>query len=333
MTSRSRVSAKRDRPHTGRLAGPAAGSRVGRARNIAALLPCLLLGSPATPAPGTSVVRLFGTEDATLPIHDPAHPRETWPAQAFVADTVLGWRTVRPGIDVADIGVGAPGDLLSTVALARIDPAHVRFTLRSRTRAAGTLGGWSIGDLSPDGVIALNAGQFEGGIPWGWVVRDGWEASPPGHGPLSTAVVFDTAGTVRLVAARDIPFRRFGKDVVAAFQSYPTILEGGRVPPPVLREGLGVDHRHRDVRLALGTLRDGRVLLALTRLGETGGYSLPWGPTVPEMAALMGALGATDAVLLDGGLSAQLAVRDAAGEVKRWPAPRRVPLALEAVPR
>lgn len=333
MTSRSRIRTDRERPHTGWFAGPAAGGRIARARNIAALLPCLLLGAPATPAPDTSVVRLLGTGEATLPIHDPADPRETWPAQAFVADTLLGWRTVQAGIEVADVGVGARGDLLAAVALVRIDPAHVRFALRARTRAAGTLGGWSIGDLSPDGVIALNAGQFEGGVPWGWVVRDGREASPPGHGPLSTAVVFDTAGAVRLVAARDIPFRRFGRDVVAAFQSYPTILEGGRVPLPVLHEGLGVDHRHRDARLALGTLGDGRVLIALTRVGEVGGYSLPWGPTVPEMAALMGALGATDAVLLDGGLSAQLAVRDAAGEVRRWPAPRSVPLALEAVPR
>ena len=34
--------------------------------------------------------------------------------------------------------------------------------------------------------------------------------------------------------------------------------------------------------------------------------SIPFGLTVPEMSAVMGALGATDAVLLDGGISAQL---------------------------
>jgi hypothetical protein len=51
------------------------------------------------------------------------------------------------------------------------------------------------------------------------------------------------------------------------------------------------------------------------------------------MAAVMGALGARRAVLLDGGLSAQLLVRDAAGDVRRWPGLRQVPLGLVAVAR
>jgi len=45
-------------------------------------------------------------------------------------------------------------------------------------------------------------------------------------------------------------------------------------------------------------------------MGEAiGGF--PMGPTTPEMAAIMGALGATDAVMLDGGISAQLLLRGA----------------------
>jgi hypothetical protein len=51
------------------------------------------------------------------------------------------------------------------------------------------------------------------------------------------------------------------------------------------------------------------------------------------MAALMGALGCYRAVMLDGGLSSQLLLRDAAGLMELWPGLRRVPLALEAVPR
>ncbi|MDF1506540.1 phosphodiester glycosidase family protein, partial [Roseisolibacter sp. H3M3-2] len=81
-----------------------------------------------------------------------------------------------------------------------------------------------------------------------------------------------------------------------------------------------------DARLALGTLADGRALLALTRVPGAG--AAPYGPTVPEMAAVMGGLGARDAVLLDGGLSAQLLVRDAAGRARRWAGLRRVPLGL-----
>jgi hypothetical protein len=45
------------------------------------------------------------------------------------------------------------------------------------------------------------------------------------------------------------------------------------------------------------------------------------------MSALMGALGARQAMLLDGGISAQMVVRAADGE-ERFPGTRRVPLAL-----
>jgi hypothetical protein len=47
------------------------------------------------------------------------------------------------------------------------------------------------------------------------------------------------------------------------------------------------------------------------------------------MAAVMGALGARDAVMLDGGISAQLLLRERpGGHVHRWPGLRKVPLAL-----
>jgi hypothetical protein len=51
------------------------------------------------------------------------------------------------------------------------------------------------------------------------------------------------------------------------------------------------------------------------------------------MAAVMGALGCRDAVLLDGGVSGQMLTRDTAGEVRRWRGLRRVPLGLVVTPR
>jgi hypothetical protein len=85
------------------------------------------------------------------------------------------------------------------------------------------------------------------------------------------------------------------------------------------------------------------VLIALTRFDPFDGASdgpaappldaLPVGPTVPEMAAVMGALGCRDAVLLDGGVSGQMLTRDTAGEVRRWRGLRRVPLGLVVTPR
>jgi exopolysaccharide biosynthesis protein len=110
------------------------------------------------------------------------------------------------------------------------------------------------------------------------------------------------------------------------------LLEHGRVPAALRTAGLGVDLAHRDARLALGTLPDGRVVIALTRfdaLGETLGR-MPFGLTPPEMAAVMGALGAHDALLLDGGISGQLRLRDGDGSTRTWPGARSVPLGLVA---
>ena len=70
---------------------------------------------------------------------------------------------------------------------------------------------------------------------------------------------------------------------------------------------------HRDARLALGTLPDGRVVVALTGSmrsvrGSAGSRSVHLG----EMAKVMRALG-RDAILLDGGVSGQLMVRGGCG--------------------
>jgi hypothetical protein len=71
----------------------------------------------------------------------------------------------------------------------------------------------------------------------------------------------------------------------------------------------------------------------MTRFEGLGGVleNLPLGLTTPEMAALMGALGARRAVLLDGGISSQLLIREG-GRTHRWPGWRRVALGLVAMP-
>ena len=52
-------------------------------------------------------------------------------------------------------------------------------------------------------------------------------------------------------------------------------------------------------------MRDGRIVIAITRFNALGDAAakVPFGLTVPEMAALMGALGCRRAVSLDGGIS------------------------------
>lgn len=246
------------------------------------------------------------------------------------------WSAVRRGLDRAELRVAVDGTpwRLRLVAV-RLEPRHFRMALVAATRDGGARGGWSIDEADPVAALAVNAGQFREGAPWGWLVRDGEEIQAPGPGPLSSALVVGGDGTAHVVPAAGIPAARAAGGVHIAFQSYPTLLTGeGRVPPQLAAPGRGVDLRHRDARLAACELWDGRLLLLITRFDALGpaGERLPLGPTTPETAALLGALGCREAVMLDGGLSAQLLVRDADGREQRWRGSRQVPLALIAAP-
>jgi hypothetical protein len=207
-----------------------------------------------------------------------------WSGGAPLAGRVR-WREPRPGIEWGELQLrGASEAWRTRVVVVRLDPARVDLALDPAfTRNAD----WSVSDAAPDAAIALDAGQFRGSLPWGWVLTGGGEVLPPQYAPLAGAVVVDGGGRVRIVAP--------------------------------------------DARLALGTMADGHVVIALTRfdaLGQKLGR-IPFGLTSPEMAAVMGALGCRQAVLLDGGISGQLLLRDRE-EVRTWPGIRRVPLGLVA---
>lgn len=261
----------------------------------------------------------------------------TWTDGHPAVRQAVEWRAAGTGIETAELRIsGSRSAWRLRLVLVRLDPRVLDFSLHAATRDAGLLGAWTVDSVPAGARVAFNAGQFDGGAPWGWQVHDGREVQPPGHGPLAMAVTIDRAGTVRLLHGAEVAEARSGGDVRLAFQSYPALLVGdGVVPAPLLAAGRGVDVAHRDIRFALGLDRQGRVLLALTRfdaLGPAAGQ-VPFGPTTPEMAAIMGALGCARAVLLDGGLSAQLAVRADGGAMDTWRGMRRVPLGLSAAPR
>ncbi len=242
------------------------------------------------------------------------------------------WHAVRPGVWQAEIDMASDGPLSPVRAIAiRLDPAQLRFDVMQRDE--DVRGGWTIDHMPADAVVAFNAGQFTGVWPWGWLVRDGVELQEPGTGTLAMSFIADGAGGVSLVTQAELPGVRTGAAV--AFQSYPALLTGtGELPWELQVPGRGVNLAHRDSRLALGTLRDGSVVIVLTRftaLGERG-ETLPWGPTVVEMAEFMRSLGCVRAVLLDGGISGQLALRGGDGEIKRWSNWRAVPLGLVVTP-
>ncbi|MHB1313642.1 MAG: phosphodiester glycosidase family protein [Gemmatimonadaceae bacterium] len=250
-----------------------------------------------------------------------AAPVRWTPAPSVVA--ALRWRAVGRGTALAELALDGVGEAARLrVIVLRVDPRAVRLSLAYARGATG--GTWSI-DSTPRGALAaFNAGQFDGGSPWGWVVRDGREALPPQHGPLAVALLQRRDGGVEWVPNGEVTARRARRDDVAwAFQSYPLLLDSGGVVPPMLRGGRALDLAHRDRRLAIGSDREGRLLVMLTEVDLPALRDVPLGLTIPETAALMGALGAERAVALDGGISAQLRVG-----ARRWRGWRRVPLAL-----
>ncbi|MEO8089120.1 MAG: phosphodiester glycosidase family protein [Gemmatimonadales bacterium] len=250
-----------------------------------------------------------------------------WNGEATLAARVA-WRSGISGMEWGELQLrGASEAWRTRVVLVRFDPRRLELSLATAfTRNEG----WTVADADSGVALALDAGQFRHSLPWGWVVSQGREVLPPEYAPLAGAVVVDSSGILRIVAPDSVVAARERGTAREAFQSYPMLLLDGVIPVPLRKAGQGVDLAHRDARLALGTLADGRVIVALTRfdaLGESFGQ-VPLGLTTPEMAAVMGGLGCRQALLLDGGISGQLMLRKADGSVRSWAGTRSVPLGL-----
>jgi hypothetical protein len=290
-----------------------------------------------TPRPGSTLAVARGGAWCRWWRSDSAPTR--WTGALPTVEGAISWRPAAPGVDWGELRLAGTGEAWRVRAVvARLDPRRVQLRLDTAFRN-GLLGAdWTIARAPAGAVLALNAGQFAGSLPWGWTVLNKRELLPPGRGPLSLAVTIDSAGTVHWVPAAEIDAACHTPGIVWAFQSYPMLLEGDGEVPRALRTPLshgGIDLAHRDARLAIGVLHDGRILIVLTRFDGLDGTldALPFGLTTPEMAAVMGALGCRTAVMLDGGISGQLLIRDTGGRTYRWPGLRHVPLGLVVLPR
>jgi uncharacterized protein YigE (DUF2233 family) len=254
-----------------------------------------------------------------------------WDGDVPLAERVT-WRPGSDGVEWGELQLrGASEAWRTRVVVVRIDPRRIALSLAAAFAADQD---WTVNDVERGVAVALDAGQFRGSLPWGWVVHGGRELLAPQYAPLAGAVVVDSSGAVRVIPPDAVGAERTRGTAREAFQSYPMLLHEGAVPAPLLESGHGVDLRHRDARLALGTLPDGRLIIALTRFDALGGVlgRVPFGLTSPEMAAVMGALGCREALLLDGGISGQLQLRDADSAARVWSGIRRVPLGLVGRP-
>jgi Phosphodiester glycosidase len=284
------------------------------------------VSGPGAVATGAALAYREGGRWVTWWRQDSAPAR--WDGQAPLASRVA-WRPGARGVEWGELLLrGASEAWRTRVVLVRMDPEQVALTLAP---AFTENRGWTVEDAG-DADVAFDGGQFRESLPWGWVVTGGREILSPQYAPLAGAVVVDSSGAVRVVGPDSVAAEHRRGTAREAFQSYPMLLQDGRVPAPLQEAGKGVNIGHRDARLALCTLSDGRVVVALTRfdaLGETLGR-VPFGLTSAEMAAVMGALGCRQAILLDGGISGQLRLREANGSVRTWPGTRSVPLGLIA---
>ena len=246
----------------------------------------------------------------------------------------IHWRPLRAGLSMAEIELSAGAlNIPVRAILVKLDPARFTFALQHATKANRVSGAWAIDSADARVAFAVNAGQFKEAGPWGWLRIAGADQGLPGAGALAYAVAFDSAGRVRWLAPRDIAASRRDRTIVHGFQSYPQLLHNGEIPSRA-RDRKLVDQTHRDARLIMAATDDGQLLFALTRFDALGRRTerVPIGLTLPESIALSSALGARHAIMLDGGVSAQMLVRDSVAQPTAWRGLRMVPVGLVAFP-
>jgi hypothetical protein len=193
-----------------------------------------------------------------------------------------GWnRAGQRGLALFDEGYGARTDSA---------PARLFVTLR---RIPGRADGLAV-------VAGVDSGAILTISPGTAVLATGESIAPDARERLGTLRVGDT---LRLsVALAPVAPRQ-------AVGGFPVLVRDGRIDPQVDSAG-NAGFRGPNPRTAIGIAADGRRLLLVTNDGRQAGYSA--GMSLRELAALFVALGARDALNLDGGGSTTLVVADGA---------------------
>jgi hypothetical protein len=239
-------------------------------------------------------------------------------------DEAVTWKDSAAGLRRGEFEVRtASGYLRNSMAIIELDPTRFHFSLGITPPAARrSAAEWLASDTSL--ILTSNTGLFRvNGTPQGLVLIEGRRHSALA-GWLDAVVVLEGSS----VQITDVEGARRLPPAASAFQTLPWLIRGGRVVYGYTN-GLRLSRTHRDRRITLCLGENGTVRLLLSNFEVFGASAgtVPIGLTIPEQAALAAGAGCHDAVALDGGISAQIALRTGPRMVK-MPGWRKVPLML-----
>lgn len=239
-------------------------------------------------------------------------------------DEAVTWKDSAAGLRRGEFEVRtASGYLRNSMAIIELDPTRFHFSLGITPPAARrSAAEWLASDTSL--ILTSNTGLFRvNGTPQGLVLIEGRRHSALA-GWLDAVVVLEGSS----VQITDVEGARRLPPAASAFQTLPWLIRGGRVVYGYTN-GLRLSRTHRDRRITLCLAENGTVRLLLSNFEVFGASAgtVPIGLTIPEQAALAAGAGCRDAVALDGGISAQIALR-AGPRIVKMPGWRKVPLML-----
>jgi hypothetical protein len=167
----------------------------------------------------------------------------------------IAWRAIAPGFDVAELAVLADGQEVDRILLARIDPAHFRFAVRSSPAGNRDLDGWM---RALGAALVINGSYFSrDGTPDTPVVSAGTRLGP--HHYIANHGAF--VASERVVGVRDftsLDWHIALRGADDAMVSYPLL---------VARDGssrVKADARWLANRSFVGEDHEGRIILGTT---------------------------------------------------------------------
>lgn len=189
--------------------------------------------------------------------------RAAWrPTPPPVHPGALAWRTVAPGLDIAELPVLTVAGEIDRFDLVRLDPAHYVFSVHTRADKPYTIDGWE--KALPDAAMIVNGSFFaQQNGPDTPILSGGKPQGPQIYEADAGAFVADNAGAdsgARVVDLRDgSGWAKAFKGAHDAMVAYPLLIgEDGRTH-------VGVKSRWLANRTFVAQDAAGRIVIGSTR--------------------------------------------------------------------